>query len=432
MKTYFETEFKETEIGKIPKDWEVREIGEVAFFQRGFDLPKTEMKSGSIPVAGSNGIIGYHDKQTTNKNGITIGRSGNIGKVFFYDEDFWAHNTVLFVKNFYSNHEKFIFYIFKKLSLKNLNSGSAVPTLNRNYVHGIKIPLPPTLSEQKAIAKVLSDLDDKIACNKKQNELLEEIGKTIFKRWFVDFEFPYEKTAQCTDIADRRDAIYCVSTTKTNNGYKSSGGKMVYNAELEKEIPQGWTVGKLGDLVLTKFIKVGIEKFNNEKIYLATADVENTEIKNIKTKINFTDRPSRANMKPTKNSVWFARMKDSRKLLFFDDCKSRLDKFILSTGFCGIECLNNSLYYVWLFMQNLEFENLKNNLASGAVQVAINNESIKRINLLTPPSNILEKFNNFVKPLFNQILQNQQQTEKLKSIRDYLLPKLMKGEIRVK
>ena len=93
-----------------------------------------------------------------------------------------------------------------------------------------------------------------------------------------------------------------------------------------------------------------------KKIYLATGDVENTEIRNIKTKISFTKRPSRANMKPMKNSVWFARMVDSRKLLFFDEYKKfDLENYVLSTGFCGLECFKNSLYYIWFFISKFKF-----------------------------------------------------------------------------
>ena len=274
----------------------------------------------------------------------------------------------------------------------------------------LKIPLPP-LTEQKSIAKVLSDLDEKIEINNTINKNLEAIGKAIFKRWFVDFEFENEN----------------------GTPYQSNGGKMVYNEELEKEIPKGWEVGRLGDKTLTEFIKSGIEEFKNQKIYLATADVENTQIKNNKTKISFNKKPSRANMQPIKNSVWFARMKESRKLIFFDDYKkNNLKNYILSTGFCGLKCLENSLYYIWFYIQGLEFENLKNNLASGAVQVSINNENIAKINLLIPPKKLLEKFNYQSKIISKKIYNNELENQKLKNIRDYLLPKLIKGKIRIR
>ena len=84
-------------------EWKEYKLGEVLTFQRGYDLPKSEMNGGDIPVAGSNGVIGYHNQYTTKGPGITIGRSGNIGVPRFYEDNFWAHNTTLFVKDFHGN-----------------------------------------------------------------------------------------------------------------------------------------------------------------------------------------------------------------------------------------------------------------------------------------------------------------------------------------
>lgn len=166
-------------------EWQQMPLGKVAFFQRGHDLPKTEMNIGNVPVAGSNGIIGYHDAATTKAPGITIGRSGNIGTPHFYRSDFWAHNTVLYVKDFCDNDEKFVFYLLKTIDLSGFNSGSAVPSLNRNHIHEltVHIPYPP---EQRAIAAVLSSLDDKIDLLHRQNQILEAMAETLFRQWFVE------------------------------------------------------------------------------------------------------------------------------------------------------------------------------------------------------------------------------------------------------
>ncbi|MCV9897752.1 UNVERIFIED_CONTAM: restriction endonuclease subunit S, partial [Cronobacter sakazakii] len=96
--------------GDCMSDWFKCTLGEFVYFQRGHDLPKTQMQMGKFPVAGSNGIIGYHNLATTKGPGITIGRSGNIGTPKFYKDDFWAHNTVLYVKNFNGNHPLFAYY----------------------------------------------------------------------------------------------------------------------------------------------------------------------------------------------------------------------------------------------------------------------------------------------------------------------------------
>lgn len=116
-------------------DWEKKTLGDIVTFQRGHDLPKSKFKDGKYPIIGSNGVIGYHKKYTTEGRGITIGRSGSIGNPMFHENKFWAHNTTLYVKKFQNSDPKFVYYFLKRLNFKNLNSGSAVPSLNRNYIH---------------------------------------------------------------------------------------------------------------------------------------------------------------------------------------------------------------------------------------------------------------------------------------------------------
>ncbi|MGI9055413.1 MAG: restriction endonuclease subunit S [Pyrinomonadaceae bacterium] len=166
-------------------DWKELKLGDVITFQRGHDLPRTQMIDGEFPVAGSNGIIGYHNKFTTKAPGVTIGRSGNIGTPHFYLSDYWAHNTVLYIKDFKGSEPKFIYYFLKKFDFSQFNAGSAVPTLNRNHIHEIEILLPP-LPEQQAIAEVLSSLDDKIDLLHRQNKTLEAMAETLFRQWFVE------------------------------------------------------------------------------------------------------------------------------------------------------------------------------------------------------------------------------------------------------
>lgn len=164
--------------------WKECKLVDAAVFQRGHDLPKTAMKMGAIPVAGSNGIIGYHNESTTKGPGLTIGRSGNIGTPKFYQDDFWAHNTVLYVKDFKGNDEKYIFYFLQTFDFEGFNAGSAVPTLNRNHIHEIPVVIPP-LPEQRAIAGVLSSLDDKIDLLHRQNKTLEGMAEALWRQMFV-------------------------------------------------------------------------------------------------------------------------------------------------------------------------------------------------------------------------------------------------------
>jgi len=169
----FETKagFKKTEVGVIPEDWEVQKIKKVAPLQRGFDLPKSKLQKGIHPVVYSNGIENYHSEFMVKGPGIVTGRSGTIGAVHYVDRDFWPHNTSLWVTNFINTLPRYIYYLFQIIDLTRFKTGSGVPTLNRNDVHDSLVSLPPTITEQRAIATALSDMDAEItALEKKQKK----------------------------------------------------------------------------------------------------------------------------------------------------------------------------------------------------------------------------------------------------------------------
>ena len=120
-------------------EWRETNLDEIVKFQRGHDLTVANILEGNYPVAGSNGIIGYHNQFTTAAPGVTLGRSGNsIGVAHYYDRNFWAHNTTLYTTEFLNSWPKYVFYFLRTLDFSALNSGSAVPSLNRNHIHSIK------------------------------------------------------------------------------------------------------------------------------------------------------------------------------------------------------------------------------------------------------------------------------------------------------
>ena len=154
--------YKQTEVGVIPEDWDVRPISDVAPLQRGFDLPTTQLQKGLYPVVYSNGVLNFHNRAMVTAPGVVTGRSGTIGKVNYIECDYWPHNTTLWVTSFIGNVPKFIYYLYQGIKLERFSTGSGVPTLNRNDVHAFRIAVPP-LPEQHAIAKAISDVDALLA-----------------------------------------------------------------------------------------------------------------------------------------------------------------------------------------------------------------------------------------------------------------------------
>lgn len=169
-------------IGEIPEHWGTKMIKHAIYLQRGHDLSSDKFVEGQYPVYGSNGIIGYHNEYTSIGPSITIGRSGSIGEVNYIEDNFWAHNTTLYAKRLNDIFAKYAFYIFHVVQTESVFSGSAVGTLNRNYIHAMKFVFPPII-EQTQIAKYLdykTSLIDKLVTDKrKSNEYLKEYRATL-------------------------------------------------------------------------------------------------------------------------------------------------------------------------------------------------------------------------------------------------------------
>ena len=165
---------------KVPKirfsgftgDWEQRKLKDIAPLQRGFDLPTTEMCPGNYPVVMSNGIGGYHSTYKVNGPGVVTGRSGTIGKLQYIEDNYWPHNTTLWVTNFYGNNPKYIYYLYQNLDFSRFTSGSGVPTLNRNDVHDFWGNLP-SIGEQLKIEKFMTNLDEFITLHQRKLKVLQ-------------------------------------------------------------------------------------------------------------------------------------------------------------------------------------------------------------------------------------------------------------------
>ena len=169
-------------------------LGDFVTLQRGHDLPDAIRRPGNRPVLGSFGITGWHDEARAAGPGVTVGRSGaSLGVVSYSPVDCWPLNTTLYVIDFHGNDPRFAYYFLKQFNFRTYNSGSAQPSLNRNFIHPIPVDVPP-LQEQRAIAHILGTLDDKIELNRRMNETFEEMARALFKSWFVDFDPVHAKT----------------------------------------------------------------------------------------------------------------------------------------------------------------------------------------------------------------------------------------------
>ncbi|OQX18203.1 MAG: hypothetical protein BWK75_06825 [Candidatus Altiarchaeales archaeon A3] len=249
MKQQTKTKFKETDIGMIPEEWEVKSINQLGEIITG-KTPKTEDKynfgqdcqfitprdmKGQKNIYETERYLSEKGKNSVRnclipRSSVCVSCIGSdMGKIIITTKESITNQQInSIIPNISAD---FVYYAILNISqnIKNLGKQStAVPILNKSQFSKIEIAMPSDMIETEKIAAILSSLDSKIELNQQMNKTLEAIGQAIFKRWFVDFEFPNDE----------------------GKPYKSSGGEMVFNEELKKEIPKGWEVDNYGDLLI--------------------------------------------------------------------------------------------------------------------------------------------------------------------------------------
>ena len=177
----FPAEFEASALGVIPKGWTAGSVGDLLMLQRGFDLPAAQRTDGPFTVFAASGPHGSHHEAMVSGPGVTTGRSGVIGRVFFSHEDFWPLNTSLWVKEFKRATPAYAFQYLQTMDLNRLNAGSAVPTLNRNHVHAQPAIVPPAGLVERYTDMAMSLLH-RVRVNDQHAQRLSELRDTLLPR----------------------------------------------------------------------------------------------------------------------------------------------------------------------------------------------------------------------------------------------------------
>jgi type I restriction enzyme S subunit len=300
----------------------------------------------------------------------------------------------------------FLYYLFTQIDFNQIAKGSALPYVNVNDLKRVRVSIPSIL-EQKKIVSALSSLDDKIELNRQINANLEKIASALFKRWFVDFEFP----------------------DKNGKPYKSSGGKMAHSEV--GEIPEGWRVGSLDRMI--EILSGGTPKtsnpdyWNGEIPWFSVVDApKQSDIYVIETEKKITQRGienSAAQILPEGTTIITARGTVGKIALvglpmaMNQSCyglKGKLDK---------------SGLFTYLTIKNVVGA-LQSNV-HGSVFDTITRETFSKIDIIMPSTEIIASFEGTIAPMFEKTKNNLLEIRSLKTIRDSLLPRLMIGKIRV-
>ncbi len=392
----------------------LKRLGDIVNFKRGYDLPLNQREDGVYPVISSSGITGYHSKYKKKGIALITGRYGTLGEMYYYEGAYWPHNTTLYATTFFDNHPKYVYYLLKCLGNLKTSDKSTVPGINRNDLHEISIPFIENKLKQKSIAKVLSDLDAKIELNNKINQELEAMAKLLYDYWFVQFDFPNEQ----------------------GKPYKSSGGKMGYNKDLKREIPEGWKVKTLGSEVeIQRGISYTSKEINGEGIPMINLNSFNLDgtykPEGVKT---YSGKYTEKNILESGNLLIAAtdvtRNADiiGRAILVPDYYNEDL---VFSMDIAKIISKNIPSSFLMMLFNSNHYHNYIKWHASGTLVLHLNLDGLKWYRTEIPPTDLMGRFNSFYLPISKRINDSVKQNQQLSKFRDWLLPMLMNGQVTV-
>lgn len=364
------------------------------------------LADGKFPVYGSGGIMRYAESYLYDKPSILLPRKGTLDNIQFCEVPFWTVDTSYYTEvNETLCNPYYLYCYLNLLDLSKLNTGTGVPSMTFDSYYNIKIHLP-SKSIQDKIAKFLSTLDRKISLNRSINAELERMAKEIYDYWFVQFEFPDEH----------------------GRPYKSSGGAMVYNPVLKREVPQGWEVKELSKICKTKLggtPDTSREEFwNGEFQWLNSGEVAEFPIVESEKSITQEGIDGSATSFLKAGSITLSITRHLRpSILAIDAC--------INQSVVGIEendIFKKSFIYPYLSREIPRLMTLR----VGAQQPHINKETIDVSSIVIPPNEILKKYYETVDDIYEAIINNALQNKKLTSLRDELLPLLMTGQVGMK
>jgi len=403
--------------GGMTGEWKDITLGDFVALQRGHDLTEPERRPGHVPVIGSAGQNGFHDTALAKGPGIVIGRSGaSFGQVHFCATDYWPHNTGLYVTDFKGNDPRFAYYFLKALDFDRYNSGSAQPSLNRNFIYPIPICVPEP-DEQKAIAHILGTLDDKIELNRRMNATLEAMARALFQSWFVDFDPVRAK------LDGRKPADLDAATAALFPAH--------FQGTLLGHIPQGWEVCPLADKI--ELLSGGTPKtgepdyWDGDIPWFSVKDAPTeTDVWVIHTEKSVTElgiSNSAAQIFPEKTTIITARGTVGKLALTGTPIAMNQSCY----GVRGITGYGDYFTYYSLRAATTQLQQRTH----GTVFDTITRQTFETLDCIFPPPKLTAAFDLAVEPLLEQIRANLHQSCTLAIIRDALLPQLLSGEIRV-
>lgn len=414
-------------------------IRNIAKVTNGKSDVKDAIDNGKYVFFDRSNLIKKSDKYLFDSDAIIIPGedSRQIFEPRYFSGKFNLHQRCYVIYDFSENFfPKFLFYKLKTLTkhFANVNVGSTVPSLRLDHITDLKIDFP-NYASQKSIAKVLSDLDAKIELNNRINRELEAMAKTLYDYWFVQFDFPVDnKFSPSGEMSEGQ------------RGYKSSGGKMVYNAELKREIPEGWEVKTLAKWIKTDKSGDWGKETEEGNYQLKVSCVRGADLNGLNGNGELK-LPTRYILENNSNKLLEnhdliveisggSPTQSTGRLAFItEETLQRFPNPLICSNFCKALTLKEEKY---LFNFVCQWNRLYDNGVlfgwegkTSGIKNLLFESFVTNHKEAYPKSEIVEKFYDFAKPLHSQKQKNLIQNQQLSELRDWLLPMLMNGQVTV-
>ncbi|MBU6993723.1 restriction endonuclease subunit S [Ferrovum myxofaciens] len=396
----------------MASEWQEIALGDFAPFTYGKSLPEKDRKAtGAVLVFGSNGIVGLHDKALTDGPTIVIGRKGTVGAIHYNKKPCWPIDTTFFISGVDEDLVRFRYYALKSLGLEHMNGDSAVPGLNRDTAHAQILSIPTSELEQRAIARVLGVLDDRIEHNRALATNLEAIARRLFKSWFVDFDPVRAKAAgeKPIGLADDIAALFPDRFVESELG----------------EIPEEWKVGKVSDFCTN--IRVGCtpSQFSSDDFYVGLEHFDRhcLTLWNGGSGDDATSNKSRFE----KYDLLFGKLRP-----YFHKVAIAPMNGICSTDILVIRCADmayREFMYFTLFQDDII--QFVSDASGGTRMPRTNWETLANYDCAIPPETVSTTFGEITTPMIEIMMQCVSENDALAKLRDLLLPRLISGKLRV-
>lgn len=371
----------------------------------------SHLQHGDIPVYGSGGLMTYVNDYLYDRESILLPRKGTLDNIQFVNKKFWTVDTVYYTEVNPKVNAYFLYNYLKLLNLAGLDSGSTLPSMTQSSYYDIVINLPERYIQDQ-IAELIFSIDKKIELNNKINSELESVAKLIYDYWFVQFDFPDEN----------------------GKPYKSSGGKMVWNETLKKEIPATWIVGGFGDI---GEIVGGSTPSRSNNEYFTQDGIPWITPKDLS--LNFGNKfISYGEIDITKLGLNSASLRRLPKGTILLSSRAPIGYIAITRNVVttnqGFKSLipKDSFTSEFIFHTVQKYINSMIQYASGSTFSEISASTLKMIKIPIPNIDLVKSYTEKVQGIFARQDILEQENEQLARLRDWLLPMLMNGQVKIK